>query len=179
MSELIILTLLVILAAGVCVWCVYMLAGEFLGGAAFVPTNQKDIEKLLEKLKIKPGQVFYDLGSGDGRVVKHAVKNYQARGIGVEINPWLLLWSRLTSKKDGLTNIKFISQDFWKMNLNNADYIYFYMSPRSAEKFGKKVQKECRRGTVLISKAFEIKTMRDKLVEAVLLNGKRYWIYKI
>jgi hypothetical protein len=100
-------------------------------------------------------------------------------GIGVEINPWLIGWSRWTSKREGLKNIKFLRQDFWGVKLAPADYIYFYMSPRSALKLGGRAISECKKGTTIISKAFEIKNLRDKLVERWIFKDKTYWIYKI
>jgi hypothetical protein len=178
MAEFTLLILFGLVSVGIFVWCAYMLIGE-IGGAAFVPTNQEEIVKLLEKLKIRPGQMFYDLGSGDGRVVKLAVKKYQAVGVGVEINPWLILWSRCTSNWEGLKNIKFLRQDFWGVKIASADYIYFYMSPRSARKLGERAKKECKNGTTIISKAFEIKNLKDKLVERYIFKEKRYWIYKM
>jgi ubiquinone/menaquinone biosynthesis C-methylase UbiE len=179
MGEVVLEIFFVLLAGGICVWCVYMLVGEIIGGAAFVPTNLKEVEELLKILQIKPGQVFYDLGSGDGRVVKLAVKKYQAKGLGIEINPWLIWWSRWTSKKMGLKNIQFLAKNFWGLNLSEANYIYFYMSQRSATRLIRKAKRECKTGTIIISKAFEAKGEADKLAEKWGWNNKRYWMYKI
>jgi tRNA A58 N-methylase Trm61 len=55
------------------------LFGEFLG-APYVPTSQKDIEEILKRAKLKKGQQFLELGSGDGRIIRAAVKNTRSMG---------------------------------------------------------------------------------------------------
>jgi len=84
---LIIVILLIVLA--------YFLAFIALFGPPFVPTPQKTVNEILKKLKLKKGTVFYDLGCGDGRVVRSAVKNYGVTGIGVDLNPFLIFYCRL------------------------------------------------------------------------------------
>jgi precorrin-6B methylase 2 len=53
----------------------------------YVATPQVIVDKLLEMAAIKPGDVVYDLGCGDGRVVVTAAKRYGVRAVGVDIDP--------------------------------------------------------------------------------------------
>ncbi len=176
--ELLILILAVVIAFGILVWMLFMLAGEYLG-AAYVPTEQKEIEEILEKLNLKPGAIFYDLGSGDGRVVFTAAEKYKVKGTGIEINPWLILWSRLTAARKNLKEIKFLRKNFWQMNLAHADCVYFYQSPKAAERLGEKMQKQGKPGAIIVSKAFEIKKMKNKQIREQIINERKYYIYKI
>src|SRR5690554_7097676 len=53
----------------------------------YVPTPQKVVDGMLELADVKKGDVVYDLGCGDGRIVITAAKEYGATGIGVDLNP--------------------------------------------------------------------------------------------
>ena len=55
--------------------------------APYIPTPQSIVERMLEAGHVNPGDVVYDLGSGDGRVVITAAQKYGARAVGVEILP--------------------------------------------------------------------------------------------
>src|SRR5215467_12248462 len=55
--------------------------------APYIPTPQIIVEKMLEAGRVKAGDVVYDLGSGDGRIVITAAQKFGARGVGVEIQP--------------------------------------------------------------------------------------------
>lgn len=86
-SSLVIVTLLLILALFLAIIAIF--------GPPFVPTPQKTVNEILKKLNLKKGMVFYDLGCGDGRVVRSAVKHYGVIGIGVDLNPFLITYCRL------------------------------------------------------------------------------------
>ncbi|MGE5818315.1 MAG: SAM-dependent methyltransferase, partial [Deltaproteobacteria bacterium] len=53
----------------------------------YVPTPQEVVERMLELAQVKKGDVVYDLGSGDGRIVITAAKKYGVKAIGFEIDP--------------------------------------------------------------------------------------------
>src|SRR3989338_8043413 len=86
-----ILTLIVFLITGVCL-VVSLLIGSsvialFFTRVPFVPTPKRNVEIIIDQLDLKPGQVFYDLGCGDGRFLLEAEKR-GAKAIGFEISPW-------------------------------------------------------------------------------------------
>ena len=60
----------------------------------YVPTPQAVVDAMLEGAGVKAGDVVYDLGSGDGRIVITAAKKYGARGVGIEIDPALVKKAR-------------------------------------------------------------------------------------
>ena len=70
-----------------------------IGGAPFVPTRKVWIREALELAKISRNDVVLDLGSGDGAVLAEAVKTGAKRAVGIELNPVLVLWSRLRLAK--------------------------------------------------------------------------------
>ena len=60
----------------------------------FVPSPMHVVHKMLEVAEIKSGDILYDMGSGDGRVVIEAAKKYGIRGIGIDLNPELVAKAR-------------------------------------------------------------------------------------
>ena len=69
-------------------------------GAPFLPTMKKDRETALDLLDLKPGQLFIDLGSGDGSLLMLAAQK-GLRAEGYEINPFLWLYSWLRTRRYG------------------------------------------------------------------------------
>src|SRR5687768_18477449 len=67
----------------------------------FVPTPQTAVEKMLELAEVKKGDVVYDLGCGDGRIVVTAAKKYGAKGIGIDIDPERIAESKENVRKIG------------------------------------------------------------------------------
>jgi cyclopropane fatty-acyl-phospholipid synthase-like methyltransferase len=61
---------------------------------AFTPTPLAIVEHMLDLAELKSGDVLFDLGSGDGRIVIEAGEKYAARAMGVEIDPDLVILSR-------------------------------------------------------------------------------------
>src|SRR5437588_13059355 len=53
----------------------------------YVPTDEKGIEKMFDMAKVKKGDVVFDLGCGDGRIVAMACKQFSTRGVGIDLNP--------------------------------------------------------------------------------------------
>src|SRR5690606_15112084 len=77
-------------------WLIALFVGVCTGAYAqdnlaldvtYVPTNQETVEEMLKLAGVKPGDVVYDLGCGDGRIVITAAKKFGATGVGVDLNP--------------------------------------------------------------------------------------------
>ena len=79
-------------------------------GAPYVPTHKKELIKLFEKLKLSKNDILADIGSGDGVVLKTA-SNFSAESIGFEINPFLVLISKIRLRNSKNTQIYF--RNFW------------------------------------------------------------------
>ncbi|XP_048580315.1 ATP synthase subunit C lysine N-methyltransferase isoform X2 [Nematostella vectensis] len=89
----------------------------------YVPATDKQIVNVLRMCR--PGTLV-DLGSGDGRVVIAAAKQ-GCQAHGVELNPWLVYYSRLQARLQGLHNkATFSRQDLWKVNLKHYDNIVIF-----------------------------------------------------
>src|SRR5262245_16691104 len=64
------------------------------GEVPFVRSTPEVIDRMLEMAQVKAGDLIYDIGSGDGAIIIHAAKRYGVRGIGIEIDPDLVLKAR-------------------------------------------------------------------------------------
>src|SRR5438094_3514518 len=85
----------------------------------FVPTPIEVVDKMLELAEVKKGDVIYDLGSGDGRIVIRAAKKYGARAVGIEMDSMLLVKARNDAKAAGVSHlVKFRSEDALNANIS-------------------------------------------------------------
>lgn len=125
-------------------------------GASFVPTSGKIVDEILAKAKLKKDQFFLELGCGDSRIVRTAVKKYRVKGMGVDINPLLILYSKFLSRIQKLPNIKFINQNIFKTDFSKADVIFIFLLPKLIRKIKNKFETECNVGTIIISHGFKI-----------------------
>ena len=146
-----------------------------------VPAHKKGIGKALELAEIKPGEKFYDLGCGDGRVLVKAVKKYDCYGVGYElVFPYYLL-AKARAKLSGISDkIDVRCKNFFKADLQNADVIFCFLTPRLMQKIGKLLKEtEIKKGARLVSYGFSIKDMEP--VEKIK-HSKENWniyLYKI
>lgn len=135
---------------------IFYLLGTGIFSAPFVPTSGSRIERLLKEARLKKGQLFVDLGSGDGRVVRKAVGDFGVRGVGVELNPLLVLFSQFLSTVFRLRNIRFINKSLFHYSLSDADVVYIFLVPKLMRHVGEKIDTECTSGTLIISHGFKL-----------------------
>lgn len=144
-------------------------------GSPYVPTKSKKILEILKYAYLKKGKLFIELGSGDGRIVRWAVKEYHVKGIGVDINPLLIFWSKILGGK----NVKFEVKNIFDTDLKKADYIYLFLMPKLIEKLTFKMEKELKKGSIVISHGFPIKGWEKKLYKKLEGNPFSTYYYKI
>lgn len=121
----------------------------------YVPTKHRVVTKMVEMAKLKRNDVVYDLGCGDGRLLLAAEKERRIRGVGFEIAPLIYLWVKI---KKWLTRARFEIRfkNLFKVNLRHADVIFCYLLPEAMEKIAKKIQKECKKGTRIVTQTFKL-----------------------
>src|SRR3954468_18949770 len=84
-------------ACGLPVWT----AGE----VPFVPTPPAVVDRMLELAELKPGDVVYDVGSGDARIVIAAAKKYGVKAVGIEIDGDLVDKARRSARSEGVADL--------------------------------------------------------------------------
>jgi ubiquinone/menaquinone biosynthesis C-methylase UbiE len=114
---------------------VIIIAFPHLKGAPWIPSRMKKVREILSLAEIKPGEVVYDLGCGDGRILVSAVRKFQANAVGIEINLILFLWCQFLISVLGLRKrIKLIYGNFFKEDLSNADIVICYLLQETNDK---------------------------------------------
>lgn len=125
-----------------------------LKGAPFVPSNRKKVNIMLELADLKSGEKVIDLGSGNGKILIEAAQK-GCRAIGVEINPFLVLFSRIRNRLFKLNHlIKIEKKDLRCYPLTDFDAVFIYLLPKTMSKIKKKLEIELKPGARIISNAF-------------------------
>jgi len=151
-----------------------------LMGAPYVPTHRKLAEEILREIKFKKNGIFIELGSGDARITRAAVKNYPVRGMAVDVNGMLIIWSKFLSKLDGTyPKINFVDKNILNIDLAHADYIYLFLFPDLINKLVPKFDKELKKGTIIISHGFVIEQYKKKLIKKVPRNTFPTYYYRV
>ncbi|KKQ67324.1 MAG: Methyltransferase type 11 [Candidatus Daviesbacteria bacterium GW2011_GWA2_38_24] len=157
---------------------IFCLVSEFKG-APYVPTSGKIVKEILNKANLKKGQNFIELGSGDGRVVRAAVKNFKVKGLGVDIHVPLIWYSKIISRLQKVPNIEFRIQDFFKTDLSKVDVLFLFLLPNTLKKLREKILKECPKNTLIISHGFQIEGMEKYLESKIHRTLFPTYFYRI
>ena len=141
-------------------------------GAPFIRSKKEKIQTMLELAAIKSGETAVDLGSGDGTLIIEAVLR-GAKGIGVEINPLLIWYSRFKTRQLRFSDkIRFIRGDFRKFSLKEADVVFIYLWPETIEKLKSKLQQELKPGARIVSNSFPITGWKP------IMEGEKVYLYQ-
>lgn len=98
-------------------------------GAPWHPTSGRVVRRILDFCETRPGEVIYDLGSGDGRVLIVAAREYGLTGVGIEIDPVKAWFSRLRVRWADLSNqIRIVRGNVHAQDFSDADILFVYMS---------------------------------------------------
>jgi SAM-dependent methyltransferase len=119
----------------------------------YVPTDEEVVEKMFEMAKVKKGDVVFDLGCGDGRIVCMAAKKFGTKGVGIDLNPERIKDSLATVKKYGVKDLVDIRLgDALKVkDLDRATVVCLYMLPEFMVKLEPIAKKTLKPGTRIVS----------------------------
>lgn len=123
-------------------------------GAPFLPTLKARTPEVFELLNLRPGQTLLELGSGDGRILRAAAER-GIYAIGYELNPVLVLWSRLqTWRYRKLVTVHW--GNYWMRKLPQTDAIYVFLLNPYMKKLDTKIIQDTTKKVKVVSFAFEI-----------------------
>jgi len=115
-------------------------AQEGQGDVVYVPTPQVVVDEMLRMAKVTASDYIIDLGSGDGRIVITAAKRIGARGLGVDLDTYLLKIANATARKEGVADrASFIEQNLFETDLKPATVVTTYLLPEMNEKLRPKL----------------------------------------
>ena len=118
----------------------------------YEPTPMSVVRTMLEVARVGPGDVVYDLGSGDGRIVITAAKEFGARGVGVDIDPVLVERARANAREAGVEDrVEFRLGDMYATNLRPATVVTLFLHPKPNLKLRPRIQSDLRPGARVVS----------------------------
>lgn len=166
-----------------------IMTGCFLGlswfagsDAPYVPTASEKINQVLKIAGVKKGKNFYELGSGDGRVVMEAAR-LGAQSYGVEQSYLRVWYSRYSAWRQKLRNASVFHGNVFDRNYYPADVVFIYLLPKAVNRLEDKLKNELKKGSVIITQTFHfknwkpykkisLKTKEDKI-------GGEFWLYRV
>ena len=143
-----------------------------------VPTPQPIVERMLEAGHVKAGELVYDLGSGDGRVVITAAQKFGAKAVGIEIRPDLCRIATERIKAAGLEDrVKIVQGSALRVDLSPADVVTMFLLTTSNERLKPALEKYLRPGTRVVSNQFPIKGWKPVETVRARAGTMSYSIY--
>ena len=133
----------------------------------FVPSPMHVVQRMLEVAEIKNGDILYDMGSGDGRIVIEAAKQYGVRGVGIDLNAELVAKARDSAAKEGVSHlVEFRVQDGLTVDISEATVVTLYMFKWFNNALRPKLQK-LKPGSRVVAHDFDIDDWKPTRVEYV------------
>jgi len=122
-----------------------------------VATDLEVVRAMLDAAKVGPGDVVYDLGCGDGRIVITAAQRYGARGVGVDLDPERIRESRENAARAGVSDrVTFIQGDLFAADVKPATVVALYLSPDINLKLRDTLLRDLRPGSRVVSHQFDM-----------------------
>jgi len=118
----------------------------------YVPTPQIVVDEMLKMAGVTEKDMVIDLGSGDGRLIITAARNFKASGVGVDIDPKLVELATRNARNEAVGDrAKFIEQDMFKADISKASVITLYVLPDFMEKLRPKLLRELKPGARIVA----------------------------
>ena len=137
--------------------------------APYLPTPENVIEEMLKLGGVNKGDVLYDLGSGDGRVVIAAAQKFGTRGVGVELDPSRIQEANENAKKAGVTDrVQFLQKDLFQTDISKATVVTLYLLPDVNLKLRPRLLSQLKPGTRIVSHEFHMGEWKPQQVVKVL-----------
>ncbi len=132
-------------------------ASQDFGDTPYVQTPANVVKAMLETAKITDKDYVVDLGSGDGRMVITAAKEYGARGFGVDHDARLVRLANANAAKEGVADrAKFYARDLYKTDIHRATVMSIYLLPEVNLMVRPKLFRELRPGTRIVSHDYDM-----------------------
>jgi SAM-dependent methyltransferase len=123
----------------------------------FVPTTDKAVDEMLKLAGVKKGDIVYDLGCGDGKIVIAAAKQYGTRAVGIDINPVRIAEAKENAKKAGVESlVRFEENDLFEADIHEATVVTLFLLPNVNLKLRPKLLQDLKPGTRVVSNTFDM-----------------------
>ena len=159
--------LISILAIGAALLLALMVIGPALFGSPWHPISRRDLKRALDFCDAKPGERIVDLGSGDGRVLITAAKDYGLVGTGIEIDPIKVWLANLRVRRAGIQDrVNFVRANIFDTDYREADILFLYLTHQAIDKLFPDILKRLKPTVKILSYKFCIQGMTPDKVNA-------------
>ena len=153
--------------------------------APYLASPMPVVRRMLMLAEVKPGEIVYDLGCGDGRIVITAAKEFGAYGVGIEIRRDLALKAMKAVEEAGLTDrVKIINANFFDIDISEADVVTLYLTTTANMKIKPKLERELKPGARVVSHEYEIPGWTPVLIDEFMEDSRyrflthKIWLYR-
>ena len=144
----------------------------------YEPTSPDVVEVMLRLADMKAGEVVYDLGCGDGRIVITAVRAFGARGVCVDIDPQRIAESQENARAAGVADhIRFLNQDLFVTDVSEATVVMLFLSSALNLKVRPKLLRELKPGARIVSHWHDMGDWTPQKTVRVQSSGRERSIY--
>ncbi|MNC84582.1 Ribosomal protein L11 methyltransferase [compost metagenome] len=144
----------------------------------YEPTPADVVEVMLQLADVKEGDVVYDLGCGDGRIVITAVRERAARGVCVDIDPRRIEESRENAREAGVADrVRFLNQDLFVTDIGEATVVMLFLFPNINLKLRPKLLRELKPGTRVVSHWHSMGDWTPQETVRVMSGGRERPVY--
>ena len=144
----------------------------------YEPTAPDVVQVMLRLADVKAGEMVYDLGCGDGRIVIAAVREFGARGVCVDIDPRRIAESRENARVAGVADrIRFLNQDLLEADVSEAAVVMLFLSPALNLKVRPKLLRELKPGARVVSHWHDMGDWKPQKTVRVTSNGRERFVY--
>lgn len=146
--------------------------------APYVSTPQSVVEAMLRLAAVRQGDLVYDLGCGDGRIVITAARDFGARGVGIDIDPRRIEEANALARLAGVSaNVRFTVQDLFKTDFSEATVVALYLFPELNAKLLPKFRAELKPGTRVVSHQYPIGDWKPDRIETAWSGSLDHRLY--
>jgi protein-L-isoaspartate O-methyltransferase len=146
--------------------------------APFIASPQPIVERMLDLAEVKPGDVVFDLGCGDGRVLITAAQKYKAKGVGIELSSNLVRMTNDNVKRLNLDNqVKITQGSLLDTDLQAADVVILYLDTGANDMLKPKLEKQLKPGARVVSHDFEVRGWKPAKVEKMKAYNRTHTIF--
>jgi len=143
----------------------------------YVPTPPEVVDAMLRVANVQKDDKLYDLGSGDGRIVVAAAKQFGTRGIGVDLDPNRVKEANDNARRAGVSDlVEFRRQDLFETDLRDATVITLYLLPEINMRLRPRLL-QLKPGTRIVSHSFDMGDWKpEKILE---VNGRTVYFWRV
>jgi SAM-dependent methyltransferase len=145
----------------------------------YLPTPHDAVTAMLKLANVGPGDSVYDLGSGDGRILIAAVKDFGAtRGVGIDIDSAMVREGTDNADRARVSDrVQFLNQDLFETDLRQATVVTLYLLPWLNRKLIPKLKAELKPGSRIVAYRFDMGDWKPD--QTLMVNGQMVYLWRV